>query len=153
MLFGIIEGPERGWTDPLVIASFVVAVVLLTSFVLWERHTDHPILDVRFFTNPRFTAASIAITFVFFAMFGSLFFVSQYLQFVLGYSALESGAALLPIAVALMIAAPLSAKLVSLRHARVVVTLGLVLVAVALLRVLVRVRRPAAIRWSRSSWS
>ena len=57
--------------------------------MLWERHTDHPILDVSFFTNPRFTAASIAVTFVFFAMFGSLFFVSQYLQFVLGYSALE----------------------------------------------------------------
>ena len=63
--------------------------MLLTAFVFWERHTDHPILDVRFFANPRFTAASIAVTLVFFAMFGSLFFVSQYLQFVLGYSALR----------------------------------------------------------------
>ncbi len=64
--------------------------MLLTAFVFWERHTDHPILDVSFFANPRFTAASIAVTLVFFAMFGSLFFVSQYLQFVLGYTALES---------------------------------------------------------------
>ena len=92
------RGPDTGWTDPIVIGSFVVAVVLLTAFVLWERHTDHPILDVTFFANPRFTAASVAVTLVFFAMFGSLFFVSQYLQFVLGYSALKSGAALLPVA-------------------------------------------------------
>ena len=67
---------------------------------------DYPILDISFFKNPRFTAASIAITLVFFAMFGTMFFVSQYLQFVLGYSALKSGAALIPIAGALMIAAP-----------------------------------------------
>ena len=56
-------------------------------------------LDVRFFKNPRFSAASIAITLVFFAMFGSLFFLTQYLQFVLGYSALKAGAALIPVAV------------------------------------------------------
>ncbi len=132
LLFGIIEGPSRGWTDPLVIGSFVVAVVSLTSFVLWERRTDHPILELGFFANPRFTAASIAVTFVFFAMFGSLFFVSQYLQFVLGYTALESGVALLPIAVSLMVAAPTSAKLVSLFGTKIVVTLGLFLVAAAL---------------------
>ena len=95
---------------PIVVASFVVAVVLLTAFVFWERHTDHPMLDVTFFTNPRFTAASIAVTLVFFAMFGSLFFVSQYLQFVLGYTALQSGIRLLPVAITLMIAAPLSAR-------------------------------------------
>ncbi len=132
LLFGIIEGPSRGWSDPLIIGCFVLAVVLLTAFVLWERHTDHPILDVRFFANPRFSAASIAVTFVFFAMFGAMFFVSQYMQFVLGYSALQSGAALLPVAAALMLAAPLSAKLVELVGTKAVVTGGLVLVAAGL---------------------
>jgi EmrB/QacA subfamily drug resistance transporter len=133
LLFGIIEGPARGWSEPLIIGCFVVAVVMLTGFVLWERHTDHPILDVRFFANPRFSAASIAITLVFFAMFGVMFFVSQYMQFVLGYSALQSGAALLPVAATLMVAAPLSAKLVEFLGTKVVVTTGLVLVAAALL--------------------
>ena len=132
LLFGVIEGPSKGWTDPLVIGAFVVAVVSLMSFVFWERHTDHPMLEIGFFANPRFTAASIAVTFVFFAMFGSLFFVSQYLQFVLGYSALESGVGLLPLAASLMIAAPVSAKLVSVFGTKIVVTLGLVLVAAAL---------------------
>jgi len=133
LLYGIIEGPSAGWTDPKVVGGFVLAVVLLTGFVLWERHTDHPILDVRLFTNPRFTAASIAVTLVFFAMFGTLFFVSQYLQFVLGYSALRSGAALVPVAVVLMVVAPLSARLVARIGTKVVVTMGLLLVAAGLL--------------------
>ena len=133
LLFGIIEGPERGWSDGLVVAAFVVAVVLLTSFVLWERHAEDPLLDVSFFANPRFSAASVAVTLVFFAMFGSLFFVSQYLQFVLGYSALECGVRLLPVAAALMVSAPLSAVLVGRFGTKRIVTLGLVLVAVALL--------------------
>ena len=133
LLYAIIEGPSRGWGDVVVISSFVFAAVTLTSFVFWELHTDHPILDITFFSNPRFSAASISITLVFFAMFGSLFFVSQYLQFVLGYSPLESGVRLLPIAAALMIAAPLSARLVAHFGTKRIVTLGLLLTAAALL--------------------
>jgi EmrB/QacA subfamily drug resistance transporter len=132
LLYGIIDGPSNGWTGPKTLVAFVVAVVLLTTFVFWERRTDHPILDISFFANPRFTAASIAVTLVFFAMFGSLFFISQYLQFVLGYTALRSGVGLVPVAAALMIAAPLSARLVSRAGTKRVVTLGLVLVAIAL---------------------
>jgi EmrB/QacA subfamily drug resistance transporter len=132
LLFGIIEGSTRGWTDPVIIACFAGAAILLTAFVIWERRTDHPILDVRFFANPRFSAASIAVTLVFFAMFGTLFFVSQYLQFVLGYSALQSGVALIPVAAALMVAAPLSAKLVEWFGTKAVVATGLGVVALAL---------------------
>jgi EmrB/QacA subfamily drug resistance transporter len=133
LLYGIIEGPANGWTEPLVVIGFVLAVVLLTAFVFWERHTDHPILDVTFFANPRFTAASIAVTLVFFAMFGSMFFISQFLQFVLGLSAFQSGIRLLPVAAALMVAAPISAKLVARYGTKKIVTAGLLLVAFALL--------------------
>ena len=87
-LYAIIEGPSKGWTSTTILVAFAIGVVLLTGFVLWELHSRHPMLDVRFFKNPRFSAASLAVTFVFFAMFGSLFFLSQYLQFVLGYDAL-----------------------------------------------------------------
>jgi EmrB/QacA subfamily drug resistance transporter len=133
MLFAIIEGPTRGWTSPLILVCGFAAVVLLTSFVFWERHSDHPLLDVTFFKNPRFSAASIAVTLVFFAMFGSMFFISQYLQFVLGFSALKSGACLLPIAASLMVAAPVSAKLVAAVGTKLVVAGGLGLVGLALL--------------------
>jgi EmrB/QacA subfamily drug resistance transporter len=132
LLFGIIEGSTRGWGDPVIVGCFAAAAILLTVFVIWERRTDHPILDVRFFANPRFSAASIAVTLVFFAMFGTMFFVSQYLQFVLGYTALQSGVALIPVAGALMVAAPLSAKLVEWIGTKAVVATGLGVVAVAL---------------------
>jgi EmrB/QacA subfamily drug resistance transporter len=129
LLYGIIEGPAQGWTDPTVIGAFVIAGVFLTSLVLWELHTPYPLLEMTFFKNPRFSAASIAITLVFFAMFGSLFFLSQYLQFVLGYDAFEAGLALLPVAISLMIAAPVSARLVAWVGTKIVVAAGLVIVA------------------------
>src|SRR5689334_6031721 len=106
LLYGIIEGPNRGWTDPVIVGAFAVGALLLAAFIVWELRSDHPMLDVTFFKNPRFSAASIAVTLVFFALFGSLFFVSQYLQFVLGYDPLQAGVCLLPIAGALVIAAP-----------------------------------------------
>jgi AcrR family transcriptional regulator len=90
-------------------------------------------LDVRFFKNPRFSAASLAVTFVFFAMFGSLFFLSQYLQFVLGYDALETGLRLMPVAAVLMIAAPTSSILTKRFGTKVVVATGLAVVAGGLL--------------------
>jgi Na+/melibiose symporter-like transporter/AcrR family transcriptional regulator len=133
LLYAIIEGPSQGWSATVVVSSFVLAAVTLTAFVFWERRTDHPLLDIGFFADPRFTAASISITLVFFALFGSLFFVSQYLQFVLDYTPLESGVRLLPVAFALMIAAPLSARLVVHFGTKRVVTLGLLLTAAALL--------------------
>jgi len=129
LLYGIIEGPARGWTDATVLGGFALGAVSLVVFVLWEQHQEHPLLDVGFFRNARFTAASLAVTFVFFAMFGSLFFLSQYLQFVLGYDPFEAGLALVPVAVALMVAAPLSAQLVAWMGSKVVVTGGLVVVA------------------------
>jgi EmrB/QacA subfamily drug resistance transporter len=128
LLYGVIEAPNHGWLDPQTLIAFGIATVLIVAFILWERHTPQPMLDVRFFKNPRFSAASIAITLVFFAMFGSLFFLTQYLQFVLGYSALKAGAALIPVAAALIIAAPLSASLVAHLGTKVVVTAGLLIV-------------------------
>ena len=71
--------------------GFVGGGAMLLAFILWELHTPDPMLDVSFFKNPRFSAASIAVTLVFFAMFGSIFFLSQYIQFVLGYSPLQAG--------------------------------------------------------------
>ncbi len=129
LLYGIIEGPARGWTDPVVLGAFAVAAVFLTTFVIWEARSKHPLLDVTFFKNPRFTAASLAVTLVFFAMFGSLFFLSQYLQFVLDYDPLQAGLALIPVAASLMIAAPISAKIVAWIGTKIVVTAGLLVVA------------------------
>ena len=82
------RGRRKGWTDPLVLVGFAVGAVASVWFVLWELHTPSPMLDMRFFKNPRFTAANSAITLTFFAMFGSMFLMTQYWQFVHGYSPL-----------------------------------------------------------------
>lgn len=128
LVYAIIEAPSRGWTDGLVLAMFAVSVVLLAVFFWWEYRAEHPMLRLEFFRNPRFSAASGAIFLVFFAMFGTIFLLTQYLQFVLGFTPLEAGIRVLPIAT-MVIAAPLSARLVEKVGTKVVVTVGLAVVA------------------------
>lgn len=125
LLFGIIEGPSKGWGSPEVVVAFLVGLVALGSFIAWELHSDHPMLDMSFFRNPRFTAANTAVTLTFFALFGSLFLMTQYWQFVHGYSPLEAGVRLIPYAMTMMVTAPLSARLVERLGTKRVVTIGL----------------------------
>ena len=132
LVWAIIEAPGRGWGSSTTLAAFVVAAVFLGAFVAWELRSDHPMLDVHFFQNPRFTAASMAVTMVFFALFGSMFLMTQYLQFVLGYTALQAGVRVGPVALVLMVAAPLSARVVERVGTKLVVAAGLAIVAVSL---------------------
>ncbi len=135
LLFGIIEGPSKGWTSPAVLTGFALGIGGIAGFIAWERHTDHPMLDTSVFRNARFSAGSATITMVFFALFGSLFLMTQYWQLVHGYSPLEAGIRLLPQAMTMMIVAPASARLVEkFGTKRVVVTgLGLLMLGLALL--------------------
>jgi len=130
LLWAIIEGPTHGWTSTPIIATFVVGVAVLAGFIYWELHSSSPMLDIRFFKNPRFTAASAAITLVFLALFGSLFLLTQYLQAVLGYSPLKAGALLVPQAIVIMIAAPLSSARVQRFGNKVVVATGLTIASI-----------------------
>jgi EmrB/QacA subfamily drug resistance transporter len=132
LLFGIIEGPVRGWTDGVVLVAFAVGLVGLASFIAWELHTDDPMLDMHFFENPRFSAANGAITLTFFAMFGSMFLMTQYWQLVHGYDALGAGVRLVPYAMTMMIVAPLSARVVERLGSKRVITAGLIVISVAL---------------------
>ena len=133
LLFGIIEGPGNGWTDPLVLGSFAVAITALGGFIAWERHNPTPMLDLSVFRNARFSAASGTITIVFFALMGSLFLMTQYWQLVHGYTPLEAGMHLLPYAATMMIVAPLSARFVERFGTKRVVLTGLTLVTTGLL--------------------
>src|SRR5215217_535870 len=132
LVYAIIEAPNRGWTDPFILACFAVAATLLGSFVGWELHTDHPMLNVRFFENRRFTAANVSITLVFFAMFGSLFFLTQYMQFILGYSPLQAGLRTAPIALVIVIVAPITGALVQRLGNKVLVTAGMIVASTGL---------------------
>jgi EmrB/QacA subfamily drug resistance transporter len=131
LVYAIIEAPAKGWTDPIVLAAFGAAAVLIVVFLWWESRVEHPMLQLGFFENPRFSAASVAITLVFFAMFGTVFLNTQYLQFVLGYSPLEAGFRVMPVAT-MIVAAPLSARFAERFGTKKVVTTGLVIVSIAM---------------------
>jgi MFS transporter, DHA2 family, multidrug resistance protein len=112
LLYGIIEGPERGWDDAYVVGAFIIAAVVLLIFVWWERRTEHPMLPMPYFRDRRFSTGSGIITFGFLVMFGFFFLATQYFQFVRGYSPLKAGIATLPFALTMIVVAPRSAGLV-----------------------------------------
>jgi EmrB/QacA subfamily drug resistance transporter len=128
----IIEAPERGWTDGIILGGFAASALVLAGFVIWELRTASPMLDVRLFRIRRFTGASGAIALVFFALFGAIFFLTQYLQGVLDYTPFEAGVRMLPVAAGLIVGGPLSAKLAGRLGTRTVVATGLTVVAAAL---------------------
>jgi EmrB/QacA subfamily drug resistance transporter len=132
IVYALIEAPTEGWTSPKTLGILAFGLVVLGLFVLWERHSDHPMLDVGFFRNPRFSAANAAITLTFFAMFGSIFMLTQYMQFTLGYTPLESGIRLLPYAFTMMIVAPSSAHIAERFGSKATIATGLTLTALAL---------------------
>jgi EmrB/QacA subfamily drug resistance transporter len=131
LVFAIIEAPSRGWTDTIIVISFVVAAILLGSFLWWEYRAEHPMLKLEFFKNPRFSAASGAIALVFFAMLGTIFLLTQYMQFVLGFTPLEAGIRILPVST-MIIAAPIAARIVERVGTKVVVTSGLAVVGASM---------------------
>jgi len=132
LLWGIIEAPNRTWTSPVIIGAIVVAGAVLAVFVWWERRSTHPMLEMSLFGSRRFSAAIGAMGLVIFALMGALFLLTQYLQFSLGYSALQTGLRIAPIAAVLLVVAPLSTLVVRHVGTKPVVFAGLGLIAVGL---------------------
>ena len=133
VLWAVIEGPTRGWGSTPIVAGFVIGAVVLAAFMAWELTYSNPMLDLHFFENPRFSAASGSITLTFMALFGVIFLLTQYLQSVLGFSPLKAGAVLLPMSATMMVFAPTSARVVERVGTKLVVGTGLLLAATSLL--------------------
>ena len=132
LLWGIIEASTRTWTSPLVAIGVATGLVLLAGFAVWERHCSHPMLDLSFFRSRRFSVAIGTMSLVMFALMGLLFVATQYLQFTLGYTALQSGLRIAPIALVLLVVAPSSSYLVRWIGTKVVVASGMGAVAIGL---------------------
>ena len=112
---------------------FATAALLLTAFAIMELHTEHPLLDVRVFRIPRFTGGAISISVAFFCLFGFIFLITQYFQFVKGYSTLSAGIHTLPFAVVAAVATPLAAVIALKLGTRIVVATGLFSMAAGLI--------------------
>jgi hypothetical protein len=115
------------------LGGFAIAAILLGAFVLRERRTTHPMLDVSLFRDRRFSAASGAVTITFFALSGFIFLVTQYFQFVRGFGALSTGARILPVALSIAVASVVGAALAPRIGTKIVVTTGMVLFGAAFL--------------------
>ncbi len=130
LLFAIIEGPERGWTDPLTLLGFVFGGILIAGFVIWELRTPYPMLDPRFFKIRRFSMGSVSITLIFLTMFGFFFLIVQFFQFAQGLSPLQAAIRTLPMTGVFFVMAPISVTLARKFGPRVTIPGGLVLAAV-----------------------
>ena len=133
LVYTIIEAPEHGWASTWTLVGFAVSALLLLVFVLVERRVAHPMLDLSLFRDRRFSAASGAVTVTFFALFGFIFLITQYFQFVRGYGALSTGARILPVALSIAAASVVGAMLAPRIGTKVVVTSGLLLFGTAFL--------------------
>jgi EmrB/QacA subfamily drug resistance transporter len=129
LVWGLIEGPEKGWRSPGVVAALGGSAVLLVAFARWESRQRHPMLDVRMFRSRRFVGGCLAITTAFFGLFGFVFMVTQFFQFICGYDALSAGLRTLPFAGFILLGSALAARSLPQFQPRMLCGAGLLLMA------------------------
>jgi EmrB/QacA subfamily drug resistance transporter len=132
LLWAIIDAPVRGWSSDLVLAAGAGGLAVLASFAAWERVTSHPMLNLTFFRHRLFSAAISSVGLVMFGMYGALFVLTQYLQFSLGYTPLQTGLRVLPAAAAVAVVAPVSPVSVRLIGTKLTTAAGLLIVTAGL---------------------
>src|SRR5438270_824473 len=129
LVYGLIEAPGKGWGSASTLLAFAVATVVLAGFVVWEKRVDEPMLDMRYFRNPSFSTGSGGMILVFLGMYGVMFMLTQYLQLVLGYSALGAAIRFLPMTPVMLLVAPRTPRLSERFGPHRVVAAGMTLTA------------------------
>ncbi len=127
LTWAIIMALRNGWTSATTMGVFAGSLLVLACFARWQLRRPDPMLDVRLFANPRFTAASGAIALAFFSLFGLIFLITQYFQLVRGYDALRAGVATLPFAFITAAMSPVAIMLMKRAGSKAIVSSGLVL--------------------------
>ncbi|MBA2460159.1 MAG: MFS transporter [Actinobacteria bacterium] len=133
LTYGLIEANAYGWTSARILGAFALAIVLLLTFVQLERKQRLPMLDLSLFRNSTFAGANLVVLLVALAMFGVFFFVSLYMQGILGYSAVQAGAAFLPMTLLIILIAPVAGRATDRVGSRWLMTVGMTFVALQLL--------------------
>ncbi len=131
--YALIEANAHGWGSARIVGTFALSAVSLTAFVVIERTRRDPMLDLALFRNRVYVGANVAVLLVALAMFGVFFFISLYMQNILGYSAVEAGAAFLPMTLLIIVVAPMGGRLADRFGSRWLMTGGMALLAVHLL--------------------
>jgi EmrB/QacA subfamily drug resistance transporter len=129
----VIEAPSHGWLSATTLGGFAASLALLATFVWSQLRRPDPMLDVRLFRNPRFTAGSVSISLAFFGLFGFIFMITQYFQLVRGYDPLRAGVATLPFAIVTGAFSPMAIAVMKRVGTKAVVTAGLLLMSAGFL--------------------
>ncbi|MGA9876650.1 MAG: MFS transporter [Solirubrobacteraceae bacterium] len=132
IVFGLVRSQSLGWTSPTILASLLGGALALAAFVVWERRAPEPMLPMSFFAKRSFAVTNVVSLSMYFGMFGSIFFLSQYMQDVLGNTPLQAGLKLLVWTGATMIVAPLAGIFSERYGSRPFMVAGLTLQAIAL---------------------
>src|ERR1700724_532534 len=132
LVYTVIEAPNWGWGSGRTAAGFALAIVVLAGFGMWEGRSSHPMLDVSVFANRRFSGGSLAVTAGFLTLFGFIFVITQYFQFIKSYTAFDTGVRLLPVAVSIAAASVIGPRFVERVGTTAVVVAGLVTFATGL---------------------
>lgn len=132
LTYGLIEANTYGWSSARIVGSFVLAGVSLLAFVVLERRQRAPMLPLELFRSGTYTGANLVVLLVALAMFGVFFFVSLYMQNILGYSAVQAGAAFLPMTILIILVAPIAGRTSDRIGSRGLMTAGMVFIAVQL---------------------
>jgi EmrB/QacA subfamily drug resistance transporter len=127
LVYTIIEAPSRGWTNPTTLAGFAGSAAMAATFAAVERRREKPMIDVTLFRTPAFSAASASVTVAFFALFGFIFLVTQYFQFMRGFGTLSTGVRILPVAMTIALGSVTGVALAGRIGTRAVVSTGLIL--------------------------
>ena len=130
LVYTIIEAPDRGWASAATLLNFTAAALFALAFAIWENHIAQPMLDVRLFANMRFTAASGSVTLCYFALFGFIFLITQYSQFILGWGVLEAGVRQIPVALAVAVFSLLGMPVAVRLGTKAVVAFGMAVLCV-----------------------
>src|SRR5262245_10030898 len=132
LVWGVINGNDRGWTSPEIVGAIVAGFALLLVFVGWEARRDHPMLPLSFFRSRAFSASNVVSLLMYFGMFGSVFLLAQFFQVVQGYSPFQAGLRTLPWTGMPIFVAPIAGVLAGRIGGRPILFTGMALQAVAL---------------------
>src|SRR4029453_175515 len=139
--FAVIEGPKRGWTAPVIVMLFAVTAVTLAAFVVYEKRSADPMMDLTLFRDRTYAMAIVTICVALFTFYGMFLVTTQYLQNLRGFSPVATGLLLLPFSLAMLVASPLSGRLVGRIGAVIPIRLGLAIMMAGIVVLIVGTAR------------
>ncbi|MFA5628792.1 MAG: MFS transporter [Dehalococcoidales bacterium] len=132
LTFALIEGQKFGWSSPLIISLFIVSLLGFAAFILIEKRSKLPLIDLKLFTNRSFSAGNVLNALLMFSLMGILFLLVLFLEIVLGFSAIKTGLVILPMPLAVLLIAPFAGKFADKKTSRWILATGMAIIGISI---------------------